>query len=250
MTLTLNKGFWTPADSGDPYWDDVFYLFQAPDSGSSLTDSSDSGFTITAQDSCAPSTTYTLFQSQSLFLASAHTGTQASADIRSGSSLPSNWTFPGDLTVEMWSYLPDSTKGSSSFLELIYSGGSCGFGWVFAAEGDTNGSSQIYDNVQICGGTFYKSYTGTIDYDEWNYMAWVRSGSGSNNNKLYSGISTDTSTTLRGQWTNTATYGSSSPTELIMGGGSTQGFYVDSIRVTKGVARDVSSIPTSAFPTS
>ena len=133
--------------------------------------------------------------------------------------------------------------------ELIYSGGACGFGWVFAAEGDSNGSSQIYDNVQICGGTFYKSYADTIVYDAWNYMAWLRSGTGTNNHKLYSGVSTDSSTTLRGEWTNTNSQGSSSPSDLMMGGGGTQGFYVDSVRVTKGVARNVLSIPTTAWPT-
>jgi hypothetical protein len=250
MTLTLNKGFWAPADSGgDPYWDDVFYLFQAPDSGSTLTDSSDSGFTITAQNSCAPSTSYTLFQSQSLYLARGHATPYATATIRSGTSMPTNWTFSGDFTVEAWSYLPDSTKGSSTFVGLLYSGGICGFAWVTAAD-EGNGNSQIYDNCQICGGTFYKSYSNTFQYDEWNYIAWVRSGSGSNNNKIYSGISTDTSTTLRGQWTNTATYGSTGPNTLRMGGGSNTGFYLDSVRVTKGVARDVSSIPTSGFPTS
>ena len=204
MTLTLNKSFGRPiGPTSDPDFDDVFYLFQAPNSGSTLTDYSDSGFTITAQDSCVPSSTFTLFQDQSLFLSSAHTGTQATANIRDGSSMPTTWVFAGDFTIEAWVYLPDSTKGSSSFIELIYSGGACGFGWVFAAEGDSNGSSQIYDNVQICGGTFYKSYADTFVYDAWNYMAWVRSGTGTNNHKLYSGVSTDRSNTLRGEWTNT-----------------------------------------------
>ena len=245
MTLTLNKGFWSPSVGGDPNFDDVFFLFQTPDSGSSLTDSSNSGFTLSAVGSAAPSTTQTKFQSQSLFLASAHTGTQASVNIRSGSSMPTNWTFAGDFTLEAWIFPATATYDKAKYLALGMSGASCGRGFVLG--GNASQESYILANGGVCEQEFY-NYSSWVTMDKWIYVAWTRSGSGSNNNKAYSG--TSGSTSLRGQFTNTTTLGNASPTYLRLGGGNTQGFYLDSIRVTKGVARDVSSVPTSAFPTS
>ena len=253
MPLTLQKGYWNGAAGGgsDPDFSSVIFLFIAPDSGTTLTDYSNESLTISAQNTAAPSTTQTKFQSQSLFLASGHTSPYATADILDGASQPSQFSFTGDFTLEAWCYFPSATDGSASaFILAVSSADIYGhyFGMNTAGDGS---SSHIYDNVGLSPPN-YKVYGNFYATNSWYYLAWVRSGSGSNNNKIYS--ATSGSTTLRGQFTNTGTLGSSSPVSSVvptrMGGGTTQGFYIDSLRVTKGVARDVSSVPTAAFPTS
>jgi hypothetical protein len=49
MTLTLNKGFWSPSAGGesDPYFDDVTVLLGSSGSGGSFNDLSDNGTSFT-----------------------------------------------------------------------------------------------------------------------------------------------------------------------------------------------------------
>jgi hypothetical protein len=117
-------------------------------------------------------------------------------------------SFAGDFTIEGWVYLlsyAGSSYNECTFLSLRsgLSTGTC-FDW-----GRSNGASAgaidwWHNGAAVCAGT-----AGDIPLNQWAHLAWVRSGSGTNNCKIY------VNGALKAQGTNTTTMGISSGTGYI-----------------------------------
>lgn len=142
----------------------------------------------------------------------------------------------GDFTIEGFVYLDIAGVAYG-----IISKGTATTGWsVNVTSG--NKLQFSYTATQLTGATSLAATT-------WYYFAVVRSGSATGNLKLY--IGTSGSTTLDAtsagavtdnfNQTNSMYVGASRTGTTILDG------YLDEIRITKGVARDVTTVPTAAF---
>jgi hypothetical protein len=131
----------------------------------------------------------------------------------------SNFLFAGDFTVETWCWTPGG--GFSVFLE----GTSVYFGFNIDPSGNK------FD-VYLNSATPNFSPTATIPLSQWMHVALVRSGSGSNNIKIYLN-----GTALATTATNTSTLGYSSPSFARTGGGAAGAIaYLSNLRVANGAA--------------
>ena len=143
----------------------------------------------------------------------------------------------GDFTIEMWLW----TTSYASFIAAIDFRplGTNGF-YPYIYISDTNGTVRFYVDTgdRITGGT-------AITLSAWNYIALTRA---SGITRLYlNGVKqgndyTDTNSYLCG--TNRPAIGGSG---AILGTGTLNG-YIQDLRITKGVARTVTTIPTAPFP--
>jgi hypothetical protein len=143
----------------------------------------------------------------------------------------------GDFTIEGFVYLDIAGVAYG-----IISKGTATTGWsVNVTSG--NKLQFSYTATQLTGATSLAATT-------WYYFAVVRSGSATGNLKLY--IGTSGSTTLDAtsagavtdnfNQTNSMYVGASRTGTTILDG------YLDEIRITKGYARTVTTVPTAAFP--
>jgi hypothetical protein len=153
----------------------------------------------------------------------------------------------GDFTIEYWTYF--TTAGEA---EIMIDSSPTGYGGVLAIRADYIDSSRfVY--VDVGGISFTATYTaGTVLTNNWRHWALVRSGTASNNVKLYlDGVAI-------GQGTTTAAVSVDPANPLNIGGAvaPSAGYsnvtgYMDDIRITKGVARYTSNFtpPDAAFGT-
>jgi len=142
----------------------------------------------------------------------------------------------GDYTIEFWLYASSLAGSFSGIVDTRTSGGvdTNGFTIYFATSQlrfRTNGSDIL---------TYSSFPTGT-----WTYVAITRSGSGSNNTKLF------INGTQQAQATNTTSFTQTS--RFVIGTtypltGDFYNGYIQDLRITKGVARTITT-PTAAFPT-
>lgn len=151
----------------------------------------------------------------------------------------------GNFTIEFWTYL---TQAGGA--EVLIDTASSGYAGELSIRTDYIDSSRfVY--VTVGGITFTASYTAaTVLLNNWRHWALVRSGTASNNVKLY------LDGTSIGQGTTTASIIIS--TNLFAIGGSpgpTSGYtnttgYIDDFRITRGIARYTANFtpPTAAFP--
>jgi len=117
-------------------------------------------------------------------------------------------SFAGDFTIEGWVYLlsyAGSSYNECTFLSLR-SGMSTGttFDW-----GRSNGANAGAIAWWHNGAALFYGTAGDIPLNQWAHLAWVRSGSGTNNCKIY------VNGALKAQGTNTTTMGISSGTGYI-----------------------------------
>jgi len=121
----------------------------------------------------------------------------------------STTSFTGDMTLEGWVFF--RSFAGSSFNECCFaslrSSVSAGTQFDFGRTGGTYGAGNIvwwHNNAVICQAT-----AGTVPLNQWVHVAWVRSGTNSNNCKIYvNGVQV-------AQGTNTTTMGISSGTAYI-----------------------------------
>jgi len=143
----------------------------------------------------------------------------------------------GDYTMEFWLY-PVSLSGSfSGIIDTRTSGGV-----------DTNGFVIYFGTSQLrfrTNGSDILTYS-SFPTGAWTYVAITRSGSGSNNTKLF------INGTQQAQATNTTSFTQTSRfsigTTYPLSGDFYNG-YIQDLRLTKGVARTVTTVPTAAFLT-
>jgi hypothetical protein len=143
----------------------------------------------------------------------------------------------GDYTIEFWLY-PVSLSGSfSGIIDTRTSGGV-----------DTNGFAIYFSTSQLrfrTNGSDILTYS-SFPTGAWTYVAITRSGSGSNNTKLF------INGTQQAQATNTTSFIQTSRfaigTTYPLSGDFYNG-YIQDLRLTKGVARTITASPTAPFPT-
>jgi len=150
----------------------------------------------------------------------------------------------GDFTLEAWVYTATAatnqaicakeSSGTDSFLFLI---------------GNSSGN-KVALNLSSDGATYSLTLTGstTLSINTWYHVAAVRSGSGSNNIKLYLNGVQDAQGTFSGTVYNDTsmfTVGYRQPASNLYFNG-----YIDDLRITKGYARYTTTFtpPTAAFP--
>jgi hypothetical protein len=133
------------------------------------------------------------------------------------SGASSNFQFTGDFTIESWVY-PDNSSGDGS---------------VFVVSDNTN---YLAFNLSTSGNVFNiylnnttpSSFTADVPIARWSHVAMVRSGSATNNIKVY------VDGQLKGQLTNTSTLGYANPAICRIGGGAASiNRYYSNLRVCK-----------------
>ena len=146
----------------------------------------------------------------------------------------SDWSMTGDFTIEGWHYLPDTSDGYDAI--LTQDSYPWGF-WLY------NGIPAFYD------GNWHQSGS-TFPTNQWVHWCVMRSGSGTNNTKIY------IDGTIHQQWTNTNTFGQSAALAYGWGWGGQSGtdeFYGwgNKVKVTNGRALyDPSGFTPPTFMTS
>jgi hypothetical protein len=141
----------------------------------------------------------------------------------------------GNFTIEFWVYLATGDIGSAR--GLVAKGTS------------TTGFLVSLDSSQKVVFTFTTSTitsSGAITTNAWNHIAVVRSGTGSNQTKIYIGGTNDGTGTVSTDFNQTSV--------MYVGCNRTAGDpmkgFIDDLRITKGVARYTANFtaPTKAFP--
>jgi len=142
----------------------------------------------------------------------------------------------GDYTIEFWLY---ATSLSGSFSGVIDTRTSAGV--------STNGFYIYFSTSQLifaANGSSIVTYS-SFPTGVWKYVAITRSGSATNNTKLF------IDGTQQSQGTNTTNFTQTSRfvvgTTYPLTGDYLNG-YLQDLRITKGVARTITASPTSAFP--
>ena len=143
----------------------------------------------------------------------------------------------GDFTIDGFVYLT-----AAGVAYGIISKGAAATGWsVNVTSG--NKLQFSYTATALTGATSLAATT-------WYYFAVTRSGSASGNLKLYLG--TTGSTTLDATSAGAVTDNFNQTSSMYVGasrtGTTNLNGYLDEVRVTKGVARDVTTVPTAVFP--
>jgi len=140
----------------------------------------------------------------------------------------------GDFTIDGWVYL-----SATGVAYGIISKGTASTGWsVNVTSG--NKLQFSYTASNLTGATSLASAT-------WYYFAVVRSGSATENLKIYLNGTADA--TSGGAVTDNFNQTSTLYVGADRVGGSALNGYLQDVRITKGVARTITSSPTSAFPT-
>ena len=138
-----------------------------------------------------------------------------SANIRLGS---------GDFTIECWTNTTYANGGTTAAFACQYPDAAGAGSYIF---GIRAGVIFIWDNA-----TSYTAAT-TINTGSWTHIAWVRSGSGTNNNTVYVNGKTDL------QFTNTTNFTGASYQFQIGRWGTSSAIlsgYVSNLRIVKGTA--------------
>ena len=222
-----------------------------------ITDNSPSPKTVTAFNSAAISTDQSRFGGSSLFFPG---GSVTGTSHRLESASNANFQFgSGDFTIELW--LNATAQDLGAICAHTLGGTSIGdsgtpAGWVlFVYDGADPFTAQRKLTFMLNGASFV--LTSTVDGfsdNTWTYIAITKQGTGSNNIKMYSGASGATTLIAQGTYATAIT----NATTSLMVGSLVSGVnwntnypltgYIDDFRITKGVARDVSTVPTESFP--
>lgn len=218
---------------GDPYFANVVLLMHCDGTNGSttFTDSSSSGKTVTANGNAQLSTAQKKFGTASLRL-------PALGDYASLAD-SADWDFgSGDFTIEFFVRF-DSVSGNRPLLAQRATG-YCP--WVISRSGTKLLVLLSFDNASWVAVPTLESATASIATATWYYVAITRSGS---TFKLWlDGTEVDS-------YTSASSFVNSS-NSMVIGSASfaAPAANLDEIRITKSVARDVSTVPTAAFPDS
>lgn len=212
----------------DPYFSNVSLLLHMDGSDGSTTFTDVIGNTMTRVGSPVIATAQSVFGG-------------ASGDFRNASwglTTPGSAAFDpgtGDFTFECWLY-----AGSFSNFEHILDTGSQRIACCFNSSGTGL-------NLYLNGGLIIAGSAHGMTAGNWYYLAWKR---GSGTASIH--IGTSGSTTQLGSASNSTNIGASTTVNIARYSGGSYGIntYLEEVRFTKGVARDVSTVPTSAFPDS
>ena len=225
QSVARRAAIW-PVVSSDEYWADVVLLLHCDGSNgsSTFTDLSNSNHSITVTGATV-STAEKQFGTGSLRVDNNQYITTPGS---------SNFSLPGDFTVEMWAKF-DASQGSANYT-------------LFELGSYDNGILLRSDGLYLTGGRI----DSTIDLSSTSWRHYAVTRAGSTIRLFYDGVSqTLDSSTVSGTL-NTANAAVRFGATRHAGGDGVnymQG-YIDEIRITKGVARYTSNFtaPTAAFP--
>jgi hypothetical protein len=140
----------------------------------------------------------------------------------------------GNFTIEFWVYLASGDTGSARGLVAK---GTSTTGWLVSLDSS--------EKVVFTYTTSTITSSGAITTNAWNHIAVVRSGTGSNQTKIYIGGTNDGTGTVSTDFNQTSVmYVGANRT-----GGDPMKGYIDDLRITKGVARYTANftVPGKAF---
>jgi hypothetical protein len=149
-----------------------------------------------------------------------------------------------DFTIEAWVYTASSSQ-------IIYSRETPSLDGILfqVAAGLTLGA-----NLSSNGSVYQLILTGgTITANTWTYVAMTRIGSGTNNIKIFLGATPGGSATQVAQGTFASAIYSTTGMTPIVGSRNTSGSspfngYIQDLRITRGVGRTISTVPSASFP--
>jgi len=223
--------FWyssTPAPPpGDPNWADVSALLpmQGANNGTTFTDVSNNALTVTALGNAKTTTAdFKWGNSCAIFDGSGDYLTIAASSAMNFGT--------GDWTVEMWVKWT-SVSGQQTLIDFQN-----GLTYLRIDNGNT---VYVFDSN---GFVVNAASIATLSAGQWYYIALVRSGT---TRTLYidgASVASGTRSGSSGGSSVTTKVGARNDSALAYNG------KMQDLRITKGVARDVTTIPTAAFPTS
>jgi len=226
-------GVWKPKAYSGTYGTNGYYL-PFNDNLSRTALGIDPNKISSARENASVSGSATLSTAQSKFGGSSiyqPTATESPVNFRTGESAASDYLFEGDFTIEGWVYPvsgPDRSvyvsHDGASYFALNYSITANVFNIYLNSGGPTSSTSFTFSN-------------------QWYHMALSRSGTGSNNLKLF------VNGNIVWQTTNTSSLGYSNPTLNRLGGGAgNDPQYIDDFRIYNGVGKYTTTFtpPTSA----
>ena len=213
--------------AGDPNWSDVRLLFHADgaNNSTSFTNTKGNALTLSARGSAVVSTAQAKFGSGSLYVPSS--GTDGLNINNAGSLL----VFTGDYTIEFWMYFSSIATDSSVY--ITHDGGDS----YHAINIDSSSYSLYFNNSSPA------NITHSLQANQWNHVAIVRSGST---------VSAYTNGSRVGTVTSGGTHGNASPSSARIASANGASYYIDEFRAT-AVARYSGAsfaVPTAAFPDS
>lgn len=229
----------------DPNFTSVVLLvpWNGTDGQTTATDLSNAGHTLSFQANAQIDTAQSWFGGSSLLL-DGDSDRVESADSADWSMAAGDWTMEGFIRVS--SFALEATQTIYSHYSSTSNQRS--FWWRFSATAmefiySTNGTA----TTTISGAFTFSTAT-------WYYVAAKRSGTSL---ILYAALATDPTTTVIQTGAVAADSFFNSSTVFRIGSAQSAGVnaaelngWMNQTRITKGVARDVSSVPTAAFPTS
>jgi hypothetical protein len=226
----VNPYRFAPAGGTDPDFASVVLLLHCDGTNGSttFTDDSNSAHTVTAAGTAQVDTAFQKFGTASLLL-------EASTANYLSIAGHADFALNADFTIEFF-YRPAATANGQAMIDI--GGGTSGI----SIRANQGGVQRLFINFK---GTQYNlAYTWTVD--AWHYVAVVRSGSTIRGYVDGTQVGSDA--------TNSGTFTSATPAVriggVLEGSATAQLRNLDEIRITKGVARDVSVVPTAAFPDS
>jgi len=229
----------SPSPGSDPNFSSVALLFNADgtNGSTSFTDLSSNSQTITAVGNAQVDTSIKKFGTGS----AKFDGSGDELLVTQNSALALG---AGDFTIECWIY-----PISNSFYNGIFQNNTDGNGATGALRISTNDHDQTSLQIATAATGLIYTSTGVVTANDWNHIALVRSGSGSNNLVIYvNGVSAGTATNTTNFSDDYAQIGNAAynSTDYFFNGN------IDEFRLTPGVARYTANFtpPTAEFPTS
>ena len=223
----------------DPYYANVSLLLHADgtNGSTSFPDNSPNPKTVTANGNAAVSTTQWKFGGASAYFS---TVSDSLTVPKSSEFLP---LANQDFTFEAWVYVTSTPGGASAQIMGIHQYGTSA-DWIL----DINSSMQLGLYLNSIS-TRFANTTNIISLNTWTHVAASRSGTGSDNLKIFvNGVGQSFSTN--------ASLSENGPSNLSIGtdtnGQSRYYGYIDDLRITKGVGRYTANFtpPTAPFPNS
>ena len=231
--------------TGDVYYPQTSLLmhFNGTNGSTTMTDSSKNNFTVTATNGAAISTVQSKFGGSSVLF-------DGTNDYLTSANNSAFDLSSGDFTIEFWfntNTLTPSGGGSAGYANILGKqnwNGSSGAGW---------GVWQFNQTIVFFWPTsaLNSISTGNVitAINTWYHIAVVRSGTSTNNTKIYiNGVQQAQGTSSSTNSTSALTIGGTNPTS---GWDNTYyaAGYIDELRITKGVARYTSNFtpPTAQF---
>jgi hypothetical protein len=225
---------WEPKEYTGSYGTNGFYLpFNSRTSVTSLgfdpNRATESRGNATVTGSAVLSTAQSKFGGSSLYQP---TATGSPVNFRTGINAAQDFLFTGDFTIEGWVY-PVSGPDRSFY---VSHDGSTYFAFNYSM------TANVFNLYLNSGGPTSPSFTFS---SQWYHFALSRSGTGSNNLKLF------VNGNIVWQSTNNSSLGYANPTLNRIGGGAgSDPQYVDDFRIYNGVGKYTTTFtpPTSALP--